>query len=68
MPRTEAQKKADAKYHAKTFKAFTVNVKIEDYNSITEYCNTNNISKTKALLNAFDYCIKNGISLTNTDD
>lgn len=63
MPRSDAQKKADAKYHAKTFKAFTVNAKISDYEIINDYCNNNDISKTKFLITAAMYCIDNQIPL-----
>ena len=38
---TEAQKKANKKYHDKTYKAFTVNAKITEYEKITEYCVNN---------------------------
>jgi hypothetical protein len=59
MPRSYAQKKTNAKYHAKTFKAFTVNAKISDYEIIGDFCNSNSISKTKFLISAAMHCIDN---------
>lgn len=61
--RTEAQKKADKKYKAKTYKTFTVNAKIADYEKIELFCNTNNISKAQLLLKSAIYIIDNDISI-----
>ena len=61
--RTEAQKRADKKYKDKTYKTFTVNTKIADYEKIEKYCNTNNMSKAGLLLKAAMYCIDNEIKL-----
>ena len=61
--RTEAQKRADKKYHEKTYKTFTVNAKIAEYEKIEKYCNDNNISKNKFLLSAAAYIIDNNIKL-----
>lgn len=61
--RTEAQKRADKKYHEKTYKTFTVNAKIAEYEKIENYCNDNNISKNKFLLSAAAYIIDNNIKL-----
>lgn len=63
MPRSEAQKKADRKYHAKTYKPFTINAKITDYDLIHSYCETKGISKAKLLIEAAKYVIKNDIDL-----
>lgn len=65
MPRSEAQKRADKKYHAKTYKTFTVNAKIADYNIINDYCCNNNMSKAKFLINSAKYCIDNNIDIKN---
>ena len=59
--RTEAQKRADKKYHEKTYKTFTVNAKFDEYAMIEKYCNDNNISKNKLLLSAAAYIIDNNI-------
>ncbi len=61
MPRSEAQKRADKKYHEKKYKTFSVNAKIDEYEMIEEYCSKNNISKNALLLGSAKYCIKNGI-------
>ena len=61
--RTEAQKRADKKYHEKTYKAFTVNAKISEYEKIEKYCNDNNISKAQLLLKAAMYIIDNNIAV-----
>lgn len=61
--RTEAQKRAEKRYKAKTYKTFTVNAKIADYEKIELFCNTNNISKAQLLLKAAMYVIDNDISI-----
>ncbi len=62
---TEAQKRAHKKYFDKTYKAFTVNAKIAEYEKITEYCTNNDISKTQLLLKSALYCIDNNIDLSD---
>lgn len=64
MARSEAQKKADKKYHETHLKSFTVNVKISDYDMITRYCEANSMSKSKLLLESAKYIIDNDIDLT----
>ena len=61
--RTEAQKRADKKYKEKTYKTFTVNAKISEYEKIEKYCNDNNISKAQLLLKAAMYIIDNNIAV-----
>lgn len=61
--RTEAQKQAEKRYKEKTYKTFTVNARIADYEKIELFCNTNNISKAQLLLQAALYCIDNEIKL-----
>ena len=61
--RTEAQKRADKKYKDKTYKTFTVNAKIADYEKIVTYCNSKGISKAQLLLKAALYVIDNNISV-----
>ncbi len=60
---TEAQKRAHKKYCDKTYKAFTVNAKIAEYEKISEYCEKNDISKAQLLLRSALYCIDNDIDL-----
>ena len=61
--KSEAKKRADKKYHEKTYKTFTVNAKISEYEKIEKYCNDNNMSKNKLLLSAAAYIIDNNIKL-----
>ena len=61
--RTDAQKRADKKYHEKTYKTFTVNAKFDQYDRITDYCNSHGISKNSFLLSAAAYVIDNNIKL-----
>lgn len=63
MPRSEAQKRADKKYHAKTYKNFQAQIKISDWEMIDDYCKNNDISKASLLVNAIKYCIENDIDL-----
>jgi hypothetical protein len=64
MARSEAQKKADKKYHETHLKSFTVNAKISDYDKITQYCEANSMSKSKLLLESARYIIDNEIDLS----
>ncbi len=59
--RSEAQKRADKKYAAKTYKNLQVSVKISDYKAIDEYCKSKNISKASLIINSVRYCMDNGI-------
>ena len=61
--RTDAQKRADKKYHEKTYKTFTVNAKKEEYATIEKYCQEKSISKAQLLLKAAMYIIDNNIVL-----
>ncbi len=62
---SQAQIEASKRYHAKTYKRFSADIKIEDYNFIDEYCKNNNISKAKLCVNAIKYCIDNNIKLND---
>lgn len=64
MPRSEAQKRADKKYIAKTYKRYAVNARLEFAAVIDEYCRANNLSNSSFFLNAAKYCIDNNIDLT----
>lgn len=61
--RTEAQAQAEKRYKAKTYKTFTVNAKIADYEKIVTFCNSKSISKAQLLLKAALYVIDNDIVL-----
>ena len=64
---SEARKKANRKYAAKTYKNLQVSVKISDYNEIDEYCKKNDISKATMIVNSVKYCMKNNIDLSDKD-
>ena len=61
--KTEAQKRANKKYNAKTYKTFTVNAKFAEYDIITDYCQKKGISKAQLLLRSAMYVIDNDIEL-----
>ncbi len=68
---SEAKKRANKKYSAKTYKNLQVSVKIADYEAIDEYCRSKNISKANMIVNSVKYCMENGIEFDNeqlTDD
>lgn len=59
--RSEAQKRADKKYAAKTYKNLQVSVRISDYDKIDKYCKSKDISKASLIINSVNYCIENNI-------
>ena len=61
--KSEAKKRADKKYHDKTYKTISIAAKFDEYAIIEKYCNDNNISKNKFLLSAAAYIIDNNIKL-----
>lgn len=63
MAVSKAHTQASKKYNAKTYKTFTVNAKIAEYEKIDKYCQENNISKAQLLLKSTMYCIDNNIQL-----
>lgn len=60
---TEARIRANNKYNAKTYKTFTVNAKISDYDLIQAYCDGREVSKAKFLIAAAKYVIENDIDV-----
>lgn len=60
---SDARLRANAKYNAKTYKTFTVNAKIADYDVIQAYCDARGISKAKFLIAAAKYAIDNDIDI-----
>lgn len=55
--------KASAKYNKANYKSFQVQIKIDDYNKIAEYCEDKGISKAQFLIKAFSYIQDNNINL-----
>lgn len=65
MPRTDAQKRADKKYIAKTYKRIAVNTRLEYMEAIEEYKSRNGIISDSGIFNAaIMYCIENNIDLS----
>jgi len=50
MPRSEAQKRADKKYNAKTYRNIQAAVKKAEYEMIDEYCKKTGISKARLIV------------------
>ncbi len=50
MPKTEAQKRANKKYKAKTYKNLQAAVRKADYEMIDTYCKKTGISKAKLIV------------------
>lgn len=50
MSLSESRRKANAKYNAKTYKSFTVNMRIPEYEALDEYCRNVGISKNQLVL------------------
>lgn len=42
---------------------FNVEIKTEDFNRITNYCNLNKMSKSELLIGMFNYCLTNNVNL-----
>lgn len=60
---SDAKKRANKKYHDKTYKNFTINARFKDYELIDTYCKNNDISRNKLLICAAKYCINNNVDL-----
>ncbi len=67
MPQTEAQKRAKAKYDAKTYKVITSKCKLQEYDNFRNYADAQGIGSMSLLMRrAVKYCIDNNIDL-NTE-
>lgn len=65
MPQSDAQRKAKAKYDAKTYKSIACKCKLSDYDKFQVYANNQNISSMNALLyKCVMYCIENKVDLS----
>ena len=64
MTRSDAQKKADKKYIAKTYKRYAVNTRREFVPRIEQYMERNDIKSSSALFNgAVRYIIEHDINI-----
>ena len=65
MPRSEAQKRADKKYIAKTYKRIAVNTRLEYMEAIEDYKSRKGIISDSGIFNAaIMYCIENNIDVS----
>ncbi len=64
MPQTEAQKRANKKYTAKTYHRYAINTRKELVPAIDDYKAKNGITSDSGIFNAaIQYCIENDIDL-----
>lgn len=64
MPRSEAQKRADKKYIAKTYHRYAINTRVEYVEQINTYKQQQGFTSDSGIFNAaIMYCIKNNIDL-----
>ncbi len=67
MPRSEAQKRADKKYNAKTYHRYAVNMRVEYIEAIEEYKERQGINSDSGIfITSLLYCIKNNIDLSES--
>ena len=62
--RSEAKKKADKKYLAKTYKPIMSKAKIQDVVCYNDYATRYGISMSKLITSCINYCINNNIDIT----
>lgn len=61
---SDARLRANAKYNAKTYRRYAINVRKEYVSAIDEYKEKNNITSDSGIFNAvMKYCIENDIDL-----
>ena len=59
MARSDAQKKADKKYHDKTYKTFSINLRKEEYELLTKLLSNTKQSKSGFVRASMSYATKN---------
>lgn len=65
MPRSEAQKRADKKYIAKTYKRYAINTRVEYVPTIEKYMSEHNFTSSSSFFNtAVKYIIENNIDIS----
>ena len=62
--RTEAKKRADKKYLAKTYKPIMSKAKIQDVAIYEQYAIQHNLSMSKLITSCINYCINNNIDIS----
>lgn len=65
---SEARKRANKKYNAKTYKNLAIRIRPEALDIINGYCQRVGMSKASAIVNAIKYCSDNNIDLSVEPD
>lgn len=69
MPRSDAQKKADKKYIAKTYKRYAINTRLEYVPKIEKYMSKHDFTSSSSFFNAaVKYIIENNIDIKSTKE
>lgn len=63
MENSKKKNEYDTKYKKEHYKRIVADVKPNDYNLITNFCNDNGISKTAYIVACCKYCIDNNIDV-----
>lgn len=69
MPRSDAQKKADKKYIAKTYRRYAINTRLEYVPKIEKYMSEHDFTSSSSFFNAtVKYIIENDIDIKGTKE
>ena len=69
MPRSEAQKRVDKKYIAKTYKRYAINTRLEYVPTIEKYMSEHNFTSSSSFFNtAVKYIIENNIDISGIEE
>ena len=66
MPLSEAQKRAHAKYNAKTYERLGIDVKKGERDRLRQYAELKNTSLNKFVCSCVSHCIENEIDVSNS--
>ena len=66
MPLPESQKRANAKYRAKSYEQLMIRVKKGEREKLMNYVNKHDISLNKFAASCMSHCIENNVDLSNT--
>ena len=65
MPLTEAQKRAKAKYNAKTYERLGIDVKKGERDKLRQYAERQETSLNNFVCSCISYCIENKVDIKN---
>ena len=65
MPASEAQKRAKAKYNAKTYERLGIDVKKGERDKLKQYAELKNTSLNNFVCSCVSHCIENEIDVSN---